>query len=131
MAATNTTGAAPQPRARWQSPFLASVVAAILIWGGVTLAIHYGLSWDLIWAWLIAGTVTALALYAYDKGTSKLGRWRVPEVILWLVSLAGGVAGAWVGILVLRHKTQHQSFWLVQGLATAVWAIVVGWWLLR
>lgn len=73
-------------------------------------------------AWLIAINVTTATLYAYDKAASR-HRWRrVRERTLKLGCLLGGVAGAWVVFLGLRHKTRHLSFWAVQGLASAMWA---------
>jgi uncharacterized membrane protein YsdA (DUF1294 family) len=44
-----------------------------------------------------------------------------------VLCLAGGVGGAWLVFLGLRHKTRHGRFWLVQALATAGWLVVLAW----
>ena len=45
-----------------------------------------------------------------DKSASKSGRWRTPEKMLHLFSLAGGWSGALLAQQLLRHKTSKQSF---------------------
>ena len=30
----------------------------------------------------------------------------------------------------MRHKTRHQSFWIVQTAATILWLVVIGWFVL-
>ena len=75
--------------------------------------------------WLVAINVVTAAAYAYDKLAAPRGGRRVRERTLWLLCLAGGVVGAWIVFLGMRHKTQHRSFWAVQIVATVVWLIVV------
>lgn len=76
------------------------------------------------------GAVT-FALYAWDKHRAHTDGGRVPEKVLMAMVLAGGVAGGWVGMLLLRHKTRHMSFWVVQWVATVLWAIAAVWLILR
>ena len=33
--------------------------------------------------------------------------------------------GAWIVFFGMRHKTQHQSFWVVQSIATVVWLVLI------
>ena len=75
--------------------------------------------------WLLAINVVTAAAYAYDKAAAPRGGRRVRERTLWLLCLAGGVAGAWIVFLGMRHKTRHRSFWAVQALATVVWVVVL------
>ncbi len=80
---------------------------------------------DWLLAWLLAINVATAALYAYDKAAAR-HRWRrVRERTLKLGCWLGGVAGAWLVFLGLRHKTRHRSFWAVQGMASAVWVVIV------
>lgn len=73
-------------------------------------------------AWLVAANTVTAALYAYDKLAAPR-RWRrVRERTLWICCLAGGVLGAWLVFLGMHHKTRHGSFWVVQSLASAMWA---------
>jgi uncharacterized membrane protein YsdA (DUF1294 family) len=76
-------------------------------------------------AWLIVINVVTAAAYAYDKLAAPRGGRRVRERTLWLLCLAGGVLGAWIVFLGLRHKTLHRSFWAVQSIASVVWVIVI------
>lgn len=45
-----------------------------------------------------------------DKQKARMHRWRIPEKILFLVSLLGGSAGTWAGMYLFRHKTKHWYF---------------------
>ncbi len=76
-------------------------------------------------AWLGAASVATAVTYAYDKIAAPRGWRRIRERTLWLLCLAGGVAGAWLVFLGMRHKTRHRSFWAVQLAASAVWLAVV------
>jgi uncharacterized membrane protein YsdA (DUF1294 family) len=76
--------------------------------------------------WLVAINLVTLAAFAWDKASARRpGARRTRERTLWLLVLAGGVVGGWVGMLVLRHKTRHRSFWLVQAAGSVLWAAIV------
>ena len=76
-------------------------------------------------AWLLAINVTTAALYAYDK-TAARRRWRrIRERTLHICCWLGGVLGAWLVFVAMRHKTRHRSFWVVQTLASALWVVVL------
>jgi uncharacterized membrane protein YsdA (DUF1294 family) len=83
----------------------------------------------LVW-WLLAINLVTAAAYAYDKVSARQGGRRIRERSLWILCLAGGVVGAWLVFLGMRHKTQHQSFWVVQIAASVLWIAVVAWVLL-
>ena len=76
-------------------------------------------------AWLIVINVATAALYAYDKLAAPRGWRRVQERTLWICNALGGVLGAWLVFFGMRHKTRHRSFWIVQSLASAAWAVVL------
>jgi uncharacterized membrane protein YsdA (DUF1294 family) len=113
---------------RHRRPKRSTAIAAAVIWGGIFVVLLFGVDWAVYLDWLIAGTVTTFLFYAIDKMQAKRGGWRVPEVVLQGMVLAGGVIGGWLGMLVLRHKTLHRSFWVVQWIATALHLVLV--WLL-
>lgn len=75
--------------------------------------------------WLVVINVVTAGAYAYDKLAAQRGARRVRERTLWLLCLAGGVIGAWIVFFGMRHKTRHQSFWVVQTVASALWLIVL------
>ncbi len=62
--------------------------------------------------WLLAWTLLAFALMGIDKALARGGRRRVPEKTLFLSAIAGGGAGALLGMFLFRHKTLHRSFCL-------------------
>lgn len=76
-------------------------------------------------AWLIAINVVTAALYAYDKTAAPRGWRRIRERTLHICCWLGGVLGAWLVFLAMRHKTRHRSFWVVQTLASGLWAALV------
>ena len=84
-----------------------------------------GLHW--YWAWLLAMSAVTFVLYGYDKLQSQRQEervLRVPELTLHVAAIAGGFAGAWAGMLLLRHKTRHQIFFVVLIAATVAHAIL-------
>ena len=58
---------------------------------------------------LILNFVTML-VYGIDKFKAKKGKWRIPESTLLLLAVLGGSIGAWLGMRVWRHKTQHKKY---------------------
>jgi uncharacterized membrane protein YsdA (DUF1294 family) len=80
--------------------------------------------WLLV-GWLLVINVATAAAYAYDKAAARRGARRVRERTLLLLDLAGGVVGAWLVFFGMRHKTLHRRFWVVQSLASVLWAAIV------
>jgi uncharacterized membrane protein YsdA (DUF1294 family) len=70
-------------------------------------------------------SLVAFALYGWDKLQAKRGARRVPELRLHALALLGGFAGAWLGRILFRHKTQKLGFGFV--LATAALLHAAGW----
>jgi uncharacterized membrane protein YsdA (DUF1294 family) len=68
-------------------------------------------------------------LYGWDKRQAKRSGQRVPELRLHGLALLGGFAGAWLGMLVFRHKTQKPVFRVVLVLAALLHAAGWVWWL--
>lgn len=77
----------------------------------------------------LALSITAFALYGWDKAAARRGGRRTPEMALHLIALAGGWPGALLGQRVFRHKTVKQPFravfWCTVALncAGAAWLI--------
>lgn len=80
---------------------------------------------QLLLPWLLVINVVTGVVYAWDKVSARRGARRVPERTLFLLNLLGGFAGAWLVFFLMRHKTQHRSFWVVQSLATILWILVL------
>ena len=62
--------------------------------------------------WILTVSLLAFVLFGMDKRFAKEKKQRIPEKILFLVSLLGGSMGSLLGMQVFRHKTKHLSFLL-------------------
>jgi uncharacterized membrane protein YsdA (DUF1294 family)/cold shock CspA family protein len=65
------------------------------------------------------------ALYAHDKSSAKLGRWRVSEKTLHFCEFMGGWLGAFIAQQRLRHKSSKDSyqfvFWIIVAVHIIFW----------
>ena len=89
-----------------------------------------GTKWGFLWLWLLIINVAAFLAYGLDKLLAKLKARhekvpRLPERNLLLLAIVGGGIGAWLGMEVFRHKTQHRSFRVVVPLFTCLWLVIV------
>lgn len=57
----------------------------------------------------IVNAVTFI-VYGIDKWKARANKWRIPEMTLLCLALFGGSIGAWFGMKLWRHKTQHKKF---------------------
>ena len=78
-----------------------------------------GTKWGFLWLWLLIINAAAFLAYGLDKLLAKLER------NLLLLAIVGGGVGAWLGMEVFRHKTQHRSFRIVVPLFTCLWLVIV------
>lgn len=62
---------------------------------------------------IIGASITLFGFYGADKGRAKTGGKRIPEIVLHGMSLLGGFAGGFVGMLFFRHKTRKVQFLIV------------------
>lgn len=60
--------------------------------------------------YLVVMNVLGVAVMWSDKRRARLHRWRIPEKVLFGMSLLGGSAGTWAGMYLFRHKTKHWYF---------------------
>ncbi len=95
---------------------VAAVVNAMTGWSGLVI-------------WLLIQSIVTLFYFGYDKQQAQRGGWRVPERALHGMSLLGGFAGAWLGMVLFRHKTRKPIFRWMMVLSAVLWAGV--WWWLR
>lgn len=61
---------------------------------------------------LLALNLITFITYGIDKRKAKKSRWRISESSLLFLALIGGSVGAWLGLKVWRHKTQHKKFYI-------------------
>lgn len=117
-----------QRRSSRRSPSGSFLVVAGVVWAIVFALTLLVFHWRLYVAWVAGGTLATALLFAFDKMQSKGVGQRVPEAVLLTLVVLGGVIGGWIGMLFVRHKTKHPSFWLVQWISTALHLGLV-WWL--
>ncbi|MDF9408780.1 MAG: hypothetical protein A4E52_00275 [Pelotomaculum sp. PtaB.Bin013] len=60
--------------------------------------------------YLLLINTTGLIAVWYDKVLAKKGKYRIPESRLFLIALAGGAFGVFMGMQLFKHKTQHLRF---------------------
>ena len=61
---------------------------------------------------LFALNLITFIIYGIDKLKAKKAKWRISEATLLLLAVIGGSIGAWLGLQVWRHKTQHKKFFI-------------------
>ena len=61
---------------------------------------------------LFALNLITFIIYGIDKFKAKKAKWRISEATLLLLAVIGGSIGAWLGLQVWRHKTQHKKFFI-------------------
>ena len=54
--------------------------------------------------------VVTFFVYGIDKWKAKKSLWRIREASLLMLAILGGSIGAWLGMKVWHHKTQHKKF---------------------
>lgn len=110
-----------RPRYR---PLTIATVAGItsLVLPAVTLARLFTVTrslYPIAYTAIVSG-VTFL-FFGYDKMQARNMEWRVKEVTLQGLAMAGGWPGALVGMHYFQHKTRKTSFQIV------FWGIVLAW----
>jgi uncharacterized membrane protein YsdA (DUF1294 family) len=78
-----------------------------------------------IMAIFILWNIFSFGLYAYDKLAARSGWRRIPEKSLLTVSILGGCFGGTLAMYLLRHKTRHTRFILVNWIAVAVYLVIL------
>ena len=67
----------------------------------------------LLYLYLAAINAASFVMMGVDKSRARRVRWRIPEKALFAAALAGGSAGAVLGMQTFRHKTRHWYFVIV------------------
>jgi len=62
--------------------------------------------------YLIIINAIAFITYGMDKRKAKKHLWRTPEVTLIGLALMGGSVGAFLGMRLFHHKTNHIKFYV-------------------
>jgi len=100
------------------APFIAAAVLTLII-----NALIPGLG--LAWSWISGVSIASFITYGYDKSIAGRRVTRVPEVVLHLLTAAGGTIGSFAGMRLFHHKTQKKSFQLVFWGIVAIQIVVI------
>ena len=83
--------------------------------------------------YLIVINIVTFLVYAIDKWKARRSKWRIPETTLLGLAVIGGSIGAWSGMKVWHHKTQHKKFRfglpliMIAQIALAIWIYRQSW----
>ncbi len=69
--------------------------------------------------------------YGLDKWKAKRSKWRIREAALLMLAVLGGSIGAWLGMKVWHHKTQHKKFKYGIPIIILVQAIIIWYFFFR
>ena len=81
---------------------------------------------------LLVLSLVSFCLYGIDKWKAKHGKWRISEKALLLSAFFFGGIGAFFGMKLFRHKTQHWYFrllvplFLILQLAVVAFVVIAG-----
>ena len=67
---------------------------------------------ELLWGYTALLTLITFWAYARDKRKSRKNLWRTPESTLLLLAFIGGAVGAFLGMLLCRHKIRKAKFYI-------------------
>ena len=111
-----------------RNPYTFFFLAAVILLAAVGLALWQWTALHPGWIYLIAVSVITFLFYGYDKFQARQNGTRIPELVLHLLTLAGGTIGALPGQILFRHKTKKWLFRLVFILIVIIQAGVITWW---
>lgn len=64
----------------------------------------------IILGYFVLLSVLAFFMMRIDKAQARKRGQRIPEKNLWTVAIFGGGIGAYLGMMMFRHKTKHTNF---------------------
>ena len=86
---------------------------------------------DIVLPYLVVINVATFFTYGLDKWKAKRSKWRVREAALLTLAVLGGSIGAWLGMKVWHHKTQHKKFRVGIPIIIIVQAIIIWYFFFR
>ncbi len=83
-----------------------------------------------IFYYLLAINLITFLVFVWDKQRAIYNQRRVPERVLWLLSLLGGSLGALIAVELAKHKRRKASFILILALIM-LFQIIIAYWLIK
>ena len=84
----------------------------VLIAPASFLLVHF-LEIRLLYAYFIGVNLTTFVMYGDDKHRAVHNNFRIPEIVLHLLALAGGSPAALLAQVTFRHKTRKRTFRII------------------
>lgn len=72
----------------------------------------------------IIGLISAI-LFAIDKHRAQKHKWRIPEKVLHLFELLGGVFAIVPMMYIIRHKNKKHQYYLITYLILILWLAAI------
>jgi uncharacterized membrane protein YsdA (DUF1294 family) len=101
---------------------------ALFLLASIGIALWRYTSIHPLWIYFITITMITFCFYGYDKHQAIHQKIRIPEVVLHILALAGGSAGALAGQYIFHHKTKKLKFQIVFLLIAAAQIGLIIWW---
>jgi uncharacterized membrane protein YsdA (DUF1294 family) len=86
---------------------------------------------QIIIIYLVVINLVAFAAYGIDKWKAQHNRWRIPEATLIMLAVIGGALGAFLGMKMFRHKTQHWKFRILVPLLLVLWIVAIAYFVMK
>ncbi len=99
------------------------IALAVLLLGVLFLLGKFYFAWPYWLLWILSINLVTFFFFLVDKLSAGYKDSRIPNMILQLLIIGGGVIGGWMGVLLLRHKSQKLSYYFILIITT----IVYGW----
>ena len=64
----------------------------------------------ILWLYILIMRILTFSVCGADKFAAQRQKRRVPEKVLFLLSILGGSVGMYLGMFTFRHKTKHWYF---------------------
>ena len=80
---------------------------------------------NILWGYILFMSVLTFSVCGVDKFAAQRQKRRVPEKVLFGLSILGGSVGMYLGMFTFRHKTKHWYFVVGMPLILAVQAAAV------
>lgn len=112
-------------------PVLVWTAAVVLPAAAAAAALVRTQGWPALVAWLVPLNLLAWPVWWWDKRQARREGFRVPELALHLVALAGAVPGSVLAMQTLRHKTLKTSFRVLYAVFFVAQIAALWWWFER
>lgn len=73
--------------------------------------------------YLIIINIVSILVFAIDKVQAQNQKWRVPEKVLHLLEILGGVFGIIVTMYIIHHKSSKWQYYIITYIVLIAWIL--------